>query len=107
MKRVKVALLTVLVMGVFFISPAMAQTATDSTSSPGGSTTLFGITIPAWAQTIFFALITVLPAIQLVLKRIPTTTSVKIGGILGKILDVLTFFQGDITTTSTSTQAKS
>ena len=74
-----------------------APAAGDSTAAGSIGSTIFGITIPAWAQTVFFAFITILPAIQLVLKRIPTNGSVKIGGVLGKILDVLTFFQKDIT----------
>ena len=88
-------------MFIFFAVAIQAQTTGDSTATGTSSgVSVFGITIPAWAQTIFFALITVLPAIQLVLKRIPTTASVKIGGFLGKILDILTFFQKDITGTN-------
>lgn len=53
------------------------------------------IPLPAWLQTSVIALFTLLPAVQLVLKRIPTTYSVKITGVIGKILDALTFFQQD------------
>lgn len=59
------------------------------------SNNIGGIPVPAWAQTILIALATLLPAIQLVLKRIPTPYNVRIGGILGKILDFLTWFQKD------------
>lgn len=56
---------------------------------------VFGVTIPPWVENVFFALLTVLPAIQIILKRIPTSVSIKIGGIIGKLLDILTFFQKD------------
>lgn len=58
--------------------------------------TIFGIKIPAWVGVLVSSLITLLPVIQLILKRIPTDVSVKIGGILGKFLDILTFFQKDV-----------
>jgi hypothetical protein len=70
--------------------------AVDSTSITNPlPTTIFGVKVPGWAQTFLIALLTLLPAIQLVLKRIPTAYSVKIGGVLGKVLDFLTFFQKD------------
>ena len=53
------------------------------------------ITIPAWLQTLISFIIVVAPAIQFVLKRIPTPYSVKIGGWFGKLLDLITFFQPD------------
>lgn len=62
-----------------------------------------GVPVPAWLQTIIIALGTILPAVQLVLKRIPTAQSVRITGVVGKILDVMTFFQKDKGTTISST----
>lgn len=59
------------------------------------SNNIGGIPVPAWLQTFLIALATLLPAIQLVLKKIPTPYSVRIGGVLGKILDFLTWFQKD------------
>lgn len=52
--------------------------------------------LPAWLE--FFLAIMVmfiLPMVQFILKRVPTERSVKIQGIIGKILDALTFFQPD------------
>lgn len=57
------------------------------------------IPVPAWAQVMFIVLstivFTVLPAIQAVLKVIPTPESVKMQGWLGKILDFATGFIKD------------
>ncbi len=53
------------------------------------------ITIPAWLQTLISFIVVVAPAIQFILKRVPTPYSVKIGGWFGKLLDLLTFFQAD------------
>lgn len=58
--------------------------------------TFLGIKIPTWVNTLFTILLAALPTIQIILKKIPTDTSIKIGGILGKILDVITFFQRDV-----------
>lgn len=57
--------------------------------------TFLGFKIPAWVLNVIMALLTILPAVQVVLKRIPTEISIKIGGIIGKILDILTWFQKD------------
>ena len=43
-----------------------------------------------------FILVSCLSTAQLILKRIPTPESVKIQGIIGKLLDMLTFFQSDV-----------
>jgi hypothetical protein len=60
------------------------------------------IPVPAWLQYVFIVLatilFTVLPAIQAVLKVIPTPWSVRISGVLGKILDKATFFIKDAKT---------
>lgn len=71
----------------------------DSTGAGGPEVvdSIFGITLPGLLKTVFISLMIVLPAVQVVLKRIPTDFSVKIGGVLGKILDILTFFQKDKT----------
>lgn len=100
---------------LFSIPPAKAQTPpqvdslaakavahdTVTAAAPGPiipADNIDGIPIPAWLQTIVIALATLLPAVQLVLKRIPTAYSVKIGGWVGKVLDALTFFQKDKST---------
>lgn len=57
---------------------------------------IFGFKLPTWLLTLLTMLLSILPAIQLVLKRIPSDVSLKIGGILGKLLDILTFFQKDV-----------
>lgn len=58
--------------------------------------------IPTWVSTVLSIAVIVLPTIQVVLKRIPTATSVKIGGVIGKILDFVTFFQPDKKTDGTN-----
>jgi hypothetical protein len=77
-----------------------AVKASDSTQIHNATTTTIdGIPIPQPLQTAAVALLTLLPAIQLTLKRIPTPYSVKICGWLGKILDALTWFQKDLADT--------
>lgn len=56
---------------------------------------LWGVKIPNLVTTILAVLLVVLPMVQLILKRIPTPISVKIGGVVGKVLDFLTIFQPD------------
>jgi hypothetical protein len=56
---------------------------------------LWGVKIPNIITTIIAILVVVLPMVQLILKRIPSPVSVKIGGIVGKVLDLLTWFQPD------------
>ena len=55
--------------------------------------------LPAWLQALLVVLgtivFTVLPAIQAVLKVIPTDRSVKIQGFIGRILDAVTGFIKD------------
>lgn len=87
----------------------MAQDTTHATAVAGSATNvlsdLYNIIsgyIPTWVSTLLSILAIVLPTVQLVLKRIPTPTSVKIGGIVGKILDILTFFQPDKKTDGTT-----
>lgn len=69
-------------------------------------TTVFGFALPTWLLNFIIGLVTVLPAIQVVLKRIPSEVSTKIGGILGSILDFLTFFQKDVVKKPDSTTNK-
>lgn len=61
------------------------------------------IPIPSWLQIALIVLativFTVLPAIQAVLKVIPTPWSIRIGGWIGKILDWATWFIKDTSTT--------
>lgn len=59
--------------------------------------TIFGIKLPSWANliiTVLLAIMALLPGIQLVLKKIPGAEP--IDGVLGKILDALTWFQKNI-----------
>jgi hypothetical protein len=61
-------------------------------------TTVGPVKLRTWILNAIEALMLILPGVQLVLKRIPTPTSIKIQGILGKVLDILTFFQPDKST---------
>ena len=70
------------------------------------SSTLFGFKIPNWLVSLMTILLSVLPTIQIILKRIPSDTTLKIGGILGKFLDLLTFFQKDVITKPPANAAK-
>lgn len=53
--------------------------------------TIFGIKLPAWVGMIALSLLVLLPAIQLILKNIPGAAP--ISGVLGAILNILTFWQ--------------
>lgn len=82
---------------IFFSLTVFAQ---DSLSyTPAGpiipSDNIAGVPVPQWLQIVVIILATVLPLVQWILKRIPTAESVKIGGWIGKILDIVTFFQKD------------
>lgn len=57
------------------------------------------VKLPTWLLSVITTIIAVLPLIQFILKRIPTVNSIKIQGWLGMILDALTFFQKDKSTT--------
>ncbi len=55
--------------------------------------------LPGWVELVLTVIVVfILPLAQFLLKRIPTEESVKIQGWLGKILDLLTFFQKDKST---------
>ena len=62
---------------------------------PGTEVTPINLTVPMWLQTLISFIIVIAPAVQFVLKRVPTPYSVKIGGWFGKLLDIITFFQPD------------
>jgi len=117
MKSTKLSLIFALAIGVSFV--AIGQNLKDSAGSPPikDSTqyvadsvqiatqmqpTIVGLPVSRPVQSIFIAVITalatVLGAVQYVLKKIPTPVSVKIEGVVGKILDVATFFQPDRST---------
>jgi hypothetical protein len=52
-----------------------------------------------WREPVIFyggIFAALLPLVQLILKRIPTERSIKIQGYLGKMLDILTWFQKDV-----------
>lgn len=76
---------------------ACVATSTSNTSSPIG---FWGFLTSPLAQAIGGAFIAglaaMLPYIQLRLKAMPTTESVKIKGYLGLVLDILTWWQKDI-----------
>lgn len=65
--------------------------------------TIVGLPVSQPVQSLFIAVVTalatILGAIQYLLKRIPTVESAKITGVIGKALDVVTFFQPDKNTT--------
>lgn len=62
---------------------------------PGGDNP--PISVIGWIGIVAGGLVIQLGFVQYVLKRIPTPRSVKIRGIIGQILDVLTLFQNDET----------
>lgn len=66
------------------------------------SNNIDGIPIPPWLQIVVMILGMSLPAVQAILKVIPTPYSVRIGGWIGKILDGLTFFIKDKSSLGTS-----
>lgn len=57
--------------------------------------TIFGIKMPMWAGIAIIALMIVLPAVQLVLKKIPSAAPIE--GAIGAILNIFTIFQKNIT----------
>ena len=81
------------------------QSVPTSTVTAPSNVTFLGVKVPTWLMTLITVLITVLPTVQTLLKLIPSATP--IGGVLGTILNALTFFiknkQDSGTTTSTST----
>lgn len=78
----------------------------STTITAPSNLTFFGVTLPAWLLTIITSILTILPGIQLVLKR--TAGAAPIAGVVGKILNFLTAFQENVvqvpppTTTTTS-----
>lgn len=96
MKNFRKFLALVGALALIILCSSITVFAQDSTATgPQVVSTVFGIPIPAVIQTLVVAVLVILPSIQFVLKRIPTAGSVKIQGILGKVLDFLTFFQKD------------
>lgn len=59
--------------------------------------TIFGIKMPLWLGIAIIALMVVLPAVQLVLKKIPSAAPIE--GVIGAILNIFTIFQKNITIT--------
>ena len=80
---------------VFMCIPVIMYAHATMDFVPGTEVTPINIAVPTWLQTLISFIIVVAPAIQFVLKRVPTPYSVKIGGWLGKLLDIVTFFQPD------------
>lgn len=99
-KIIKISVFAIFILA-FLVAPSICLFAqgVDSTAaaSPEIVDSVFGITIPGFVKIILLAAVVMLTGVQFILKRIPTDVSVKIGGVLGKILDVLTFFQKDKT----------
>lgn len=81
---------------VFFLFAVMifAQTDTSVITSPDVIKFL-DFNIPHWVGVGVIIAIATLSATQTILAKIPTERSVKISGIIGKILDVLTLFPSD------------
>jgi hypothetical protein len=78
-------------------SDSTVLTVPTSTITAPDEYTIFGMKLPTWANwivTMLLALIVVLPGIQYVLKRIPGAAP--IDNWLGKVLNVLTWFQDNI-----------
>ena len=71
---------------------------TAQTIAPSNST-VGPLKLPTWLLSFIASIMAILPAVQFVLKRIPTPTSIKINNWLGVILDFFTFFQPDKSTT--------
>lgn len=80
---------------VFFLS-AFAQDSTAVISSNNSFSLLELINnSPLWLTNLVIITGALLTATQTILSRFPTDRSVKIGGIIGKILDVLALFPPD------------
>lgn len=83
--------------GTIVLAPAdSAVMAADRALIDHNTITRIGnIAIPGWVQSVIACLLVMATSIQFLLKRIPTPYSVKICGVLGKILDFFTAFQKD------------
>lgn len=100
-KRMSILLL---MMTVLIFSSICVHAQVDSSFSLTAHTIVTALTTKfAWANMIInvitvvvTVLVMILPAIQYVLKKVPTTESVKITGILGTLLNWATWWQKDI-----------
>jgi hypothetical protein len=79
---------------VFFVF-AISIFAQDTTATTPDVVKLFNIALPQWAVLAIVITGATLTATQTILAKIPTEKSVKISGIIGKILDLLSFFPAD------------
>lgn len=100
-KWLRVFTLTIAFMLLFFFfgfaQPDSTFTATATTVIGSLSTKFSWINVLINIVTIMAtALVMILPGVQYILKKIPTTQSVKIGGFLGTVLNWATWFQDDI-----------
>lgn len=95
MKKISIALF--ITFGFCVMAPLyiLAQSI-DTTLATDYSTVTDWITAPPqWLTTAIIITGALLSATQTILKQIPTERSVRLGGIIGKILDVLTWFAKD------------
>lgn len=74
---------------ILFILGVFAQAEGEPTTAP---TNIF-----MWIGVGAAVIITLLSAVQIILKKIPTEKSIKLNGIVGKIIDILTFLVPDDT----------
>lgn len=72
--------------------------------APGS--TVLGIPVPTLIISIFGIFLMILAVAQFILKRIPSEYSIKIQGVLGKLLNMLTFFQDDVIKSSSASPSK-
>lgn len=75
-------------------SDSTAVKVPSSTITAPSSLTVGGVKLPAWLWSVITTFLTLLPGIQLILKRTPSAAP--IAGIVGKVLNFLTWFQGNV-----------
>lgn len=80
-----------------FISDSVIKSKVDSavTVAAPSDTKVGPVKLPTWVLSFITAFLAAWPLVQFILKRIPTANSIKIQGVLGSVLDALTFFQPD------------
>lgn len=75
-------------------SDSTAVKVPSKTITSPSSISIGGLSLPAWVWSFITALLTILPGIQLVLKRSPG--ALPIAGVVGKVLNFFTWFQDNI-----------
>ena len=92
MKQYIFSLFMVLTLGVFAQSDSLSI---SNTFSDANFILNFINSQAQWLETAVIVTGAVLLAVQTILRRFPTERSIKIGGVIGKILDILAFFPPD------------